>query len=104
MEQWAGRFVAQLATSSAVLTTFQFRDQPARHGHRLTGQDRGQRPYLDCPPTRTARLWDQVEKALRTWQAAGAPDLPEFEMTPTPYEHTILPVVAVHARNLEAGE
>jgi len=89
VEQWAGRFVAQLAAPSAELMT-------SSSGIILRDTATGSQAWTEANgPAWTVhqhgplRLWDQVEEALRAWQDAGAPDLTEFGMTATPYEQTI---------------
>nr|WP_246258933.1 ATP-grasp peptide maturase system methyltransferase [Streptomyces typhae] len=91
LEEWAGRFVAQLAAPSAELMTTHLgiilRDvatgsqawtEPAPGGEGWTVHQHG-----------PLRLWDQVETALGHWQDAGAPDLTGFGMTATPFEQTV---------------
>lgn len=85
LDDWSGRFVAQLAAPSAerfgagveqilldVATGSQARTRAADGGE---GWDVIQRGPL--------RLWDDVENAVEAWQSAGAPHLSEFGLTVT---------------------
>ncbi|MCC3768749.1 ATP-grasp peptide maturase system methyltransferase [Streptomyces sp. UNOC14_S4] len=87
LQDWTGRFVAQLASPSAeflgsggnvvlldVATGSQAWTEPAADG--WTVHQHG-----------PLNLWDQVETALRAWQNAGSPDQSAFGMTITP-DHT----------------
>ncbi|MGV9884006.1 ATP-grasp peptide maturase system methyltransferase [Streptomyces sp. NPDC003006] len=85
LDDWSGRFVAQLAAPSAerlgagaeqvlldVATGSQARTRPAERG----GWSVAQRGPL--------KLWDAIEKAVEAWQAAGSPHLSAFGLTITP--------------------
>lgn len=82
LDDWSGRFVAQLAAPSAerlgagaeqvlldVATGSQARTRPAERG----GWSVAQRGPL--------KLWDAVEDAVEAWQAAGSPHLSAFGLT-----------------------
>ncbi|MFD7507652.1 ATP-grasp peptide maturase system methyltransferase [Streptomyces sp. NPDC059850] len=89
LEEWAGRFVAQLAAPSAELMTTRsgiiLRDV-ATGSQAWTEPDvEGWRVHQHGP----LRLWDQVEQALFVWRDAGAPDLTQFGMTATPFLQTV---------------
>ncbi|AVZ73558.1 methyltransferase [Streptomyces lunaelactis] len=86
LDDWSGRFVAQLAAPSAerlglgaeqilldVATGSQARTRPAENGDGWTVVQRG-----------PLKLWDAVEDAVETWQNAGSPHLSEFGLTITP--------------------
>lgn len=86
LDDWSGRFVAQLAAPSAerlglgaeqilldVATGSQARTRPAENGDGWTVVQRG-----------PLKLWDAVEDAVKTWQNAGSPHLSEFGLTITP--------------------
>lgn len=86
LDDWSGRFVAQLAAPSAerlglgveqilldVATGSQARTRPAENGDGWTVVQRG-----------PLKLWDSVEDAVKTWQNAGSPHLSEFGLTITP--------------------
>ncbi|MFD8965279.1 ATP-grasp peptide maturase system methyltransferase [Streptomyces sp. NPDC059568] len=88
-DDWAGHFVAQLAAPSAefvtmadsvvlvdVATGSQAWTEPAGAGWTI---------HQSGP----LRLWDQVEAALLTWQAAGSPDQNAFGMTVTDETQTV---------------
>ncbi|MFD6337236.1 ATP-grasp peptide maturase system methyltransferase [Streptomyces sp. NPDC060131] len=88
-DNWAGRFVAQLAAPSAefvttvdnvilvdVATGSQAWTEPAGTGWTVHQSGR-------------LRLWDQVEEALLTWQAAESPDQTAFGMTVTEDVQTV---------------
>ncbi|MFF7655039.1 ATP-grasp peptide maturase system methyltransferase [Streptomyces sp. NPDC007983] len=89
LEEWAGRFVAQLAAPSAELMTTSsgiiLRDV-ATGSQAWTEPDGEGWTVCQHGPL---RLWDQVEQALLLWRDAGAPDLTEFGMTATPFEQTV---------------
>jgi methyltransferase of ATP-grasp peptide maturase system len=89
LEDWAGRFVAQLAAPSAELLTTGtgpvLRDV-ATGSQAWTESDGGHSTVHQHGPL---RLWDQVESALAQWQEAGAPPLTGFGMTATPFEQTV---------------
>ncbi|MER7045118.1 ATP-grasp peptide maturase system methyltransferase [Streptomyces jumonjinensis] len=85
LDDWSGRFVAQLATPSAerlgmgaeqilldVATGSQARTQPDGNG----GWTVTQRGPLE--------LWSAVEDAIAVWQGHGSPHLSEFGVTITP--------------------
>ncbi|MFF0446487.1 ATP-grasp peptide maturase system methyltransferase [Streptomyces sp. NPDC004609] len=85
LDEWSGRFVAQLAAPSAerlgvgaeqilldVATGSQARTRPDGSG----GWTVTQRGPLE--------LWSAVEEAIAVWQNQGAPHLSEFGMTITP--------------------
>jgi methyltransferase of ATP-grasp peptide maturase system len=89
LENWTGCFVAQLAAPSAELLTTvdhvilvdvatgsQAWTEPAGAGWTV---------HQSGP----LRLWDQVEDALMTWQAAGSPDQTAFGMTVTDDVQTV---------------
>lgn len=89
VEQWAGRFVAQLAAPSAELMT-------SGTGIILRDTATGSQAWTEGDGSTCTvhqhgplRLWDQVEEALQAWKDAGAPNLTEFGMTATPYEQTV---------------
>ncbi|MFF0066979.1 ATP-grasp peptide maturase system methyltransferase [Streptomyces sp. NPDC005279] len=86
LDDWSGRFVAQLAAPSAerlglgaeqilldVATGSQARTRPTENGEGWTVVQRG-----------PLKLWDAVEDAVETWQNAGSPHLSEFGLTITP--------------------
>ncbi|WHM36332.1 ATP-grasp peptide maturase system methyltransferase [Streptomyces sp. BPTC-684] len=86
LDDWAGRFVAQLAVPSAerlglgteqilldVATGSQARTRRAQDSDGWTVEQRG-----------PVRLWDAVEDAVETWQRAGSPHPSEFGLTITP--------------------
>ncbi|WP_051856308.1 ATP-grasp peptide maturase system methyltransferase [Streptomyces sp. NRRL B-1347] len=81
LEQWAGRFVAQLAAPSAELmhtSTGPVLRDVATGSQAWAEQDgSGWQVHQHGP----LRLWDRVEEALQTWQEAGAPPLTAFGMT-----------------------
>lgn len=89
LEQWAARFVAQLAAPSAELMTTSsgiiLRDV-ATGSQAWTEPDGAEWDVHQHGPL---SLWDQIENALLLWQNAGAPDLTEFGMTATPFEQTV---------------
>ncbi|MFR9722447.1 ATP-grasp peptide maturase system methyltransferase [Streptomyces sp. MS19] len=89
LENWAGRFVAQLAAPSAQLMTtgsgVVLRDV-------ATGSQAWTEPDGDGWAVQQhgpLPLWDQVERALLLWQDVGAPALTEFGMTATPFEQMV---------------
>jgi methyltransferase of ATP-grasp peptide maturase system len=89
LEEWAGRFVAQLAAPSAELLT-------TGTGVALRDVATGSQAWTEPEGEHTTvhqhgplRLWDQVEAALAQWQQAGAPPLTGFGMTATPFEQTV---------------
>jgi methyltransferase of ATP-grasp peptide maturase system len=89
LEDWAGRFVAQLAAPSGELMTT---DSGIILRDVATGSQAWTEPDGDDWTVHQhgpLRLWDQVEAALVHWQAAGSPDLTHFGMTATPYEQTV---------------
>lgn len=86
LDDWNGRYVAQLAAPSAerfgarheqilldVATGSQARTQMADGGEGWSVTQRG-----------PLKLWDAVEDAVALWQAHGSPHLSEFGMTITP--------------------
>ncbi|MFE6100862.1 hypothetical protein ACFVQ4_12950 [Streptomyces laurentii] len=86
LDDWSGRFVAQLAAPSAerlgagheqilldVATGSQARTQVAEDGNGWTVIQRG-----------PLKLWNAVEDSLAIWQSHGSPHLSEFGMTITP--------------------
>ncbi|MGN5634223.1 ATP-grasp peptide maturase system methyltransferase [Streptomyces sp. AC154] len=86
LDDWTGRFVAQLAAPSAerlgtgheqilldIATGSQARTMVAEDGDGWTVIQRG-----------PLGLWDAVEDAVALWQAHGSPRLSEFGMTITP--------------------
>ncbi|QKW08220.1 methyltransferase [Streptomyces sp. NA04227] len=87
LENWTGRFVAQLAAPSAELMT-------TGDGVLLVDVATGSQAWTEAHG-RTwivhqhgpLRLWDQVEAAVSTWHQAGAPDQSAFGMSVTP-DHT----------------
>ncbi|MFD9483657.1 ATP-grasp peptide maturase system methyltransferase [Streptomyces sp. NPDC059991] len=83
LDVWAGLFVAQLAAPSATLmhtgNGVILRDVATGSQAWTQENDNGWMVHQHGP----LRLWDQVEAALQTWQAAGAPELTEFGMTAT---------------------
>ncbi|WEH34704.1 ATP-grasp peptide maturase system methyltransferase [Streptomyces sp. AM 4-1-1] len=89
LEEWAGRFVAQLAAPSAELMTtgsgIILRDVATGSQAWTEPDDGGWSVHQHGP----LHLWDQVEGALLLWQDAGAPDLTQFGMTATPFEQTV---------------
>lgn len=89
LEEWAGRFVAQLAAPSAELMAtgsgIVLRDV-ATGSQAWTEPDGREWTVHQHGPL---RLWDQVEDALRLWRNEGAPDLTGFGMTATPFEQTV---------------
>lgn len=85
LDDWTGRFVAQIAAPSAerlgagaeqmlldVATGSQARVRPADSGEGWTVVQRG-----------PLKLWDAVEEAVTTWQNYGSPHVSEFGMTIT---------------------
>ncbi|MCT9090568.1 ATP-grasp peptide maturase system methyltransferase [Streptomyces sp. ASQP_92] len=91
LDDWTGRFVAQLAAPSAehlgagaeqvlldVATGSQARVRVADDGEGWTVVQRG--PF---------RLWDKVEDSVATWQSHGSPHVSEFGMTITPDAQTV---------------
>nr|WP_223186752.1 ATP-grasp peptide maturase system methyltransferase [Streptomyces sp. CBMA29] len=85
LDDWTGRFVAQLAAPSAerlgmgtgqilldVGTGSQARTRPAADGSGWTVTQRG-----------PVRLWDAVEDAIEVWERAGSPHLSAFGLTVT---------------------
>ncbi|MFC8825555.1 ATP-grasp peptide maturase system methyltransferase [Streptomyces sp. NPDC057137] len=85
LDEWTGRFVAQLATPSAerfgvggeqilldIATGSQARTRPAESGHGWTVIQRG-----------PLKLWNAVEDSVALWQSHGSPHLSEFGMTVT---------------------
>jgi methyltransferase of ATP-grasp peptide maturase system len=89
LDDWTGRFVAQLAAPSAELVR-------TAEGVALldvaTGSQAWTEPdgggwtvHQDGP----LRLWDQVEDALTQWQQEGAPDQSAFGMTVTEWDQTV---------------
>ncbi|WP_327236268.1 ATP-grasp peptide maturase system methyltransferase [Streptomyces sp. NBC_01317] len=90
-QDWTGRFVAQLAAPSAefvtkgddvvlvdVATGSQAWTEPEGAGKGWTVHQSG-----------PLRLWDRVEEALATWQAAGSPAQTAFGMTVTDEVQTV---------------
>jgi methyltransferase of ATP-grasp peptide maturase system len=86
LDDWTGRFVAQLAAPSAehlgagaervlldVATGSQARARTAGNGEGWTVVQRG-----------PLNLWNSVEDAIATWRDHGSPHLSEFGMTITP--------------------
>ncbi|GAA0621043.1 ATP-grasp peptide maturase system methyltransferase [Streptomyces crystallinus] len=86
LDDWTGRFIAQLAAPSAerlgagaeqvlldVATGSQARTRTADSGKGWTVVQRG-----------PLNLWDKVEDSIATWQRNGSPFLSEFGMTITP--------------------
>lgn len=86
LDDWTGRFVAQLAAPSAerlgagaeqvlldVATGSQARTRTADNGKGWTVVQRG-----------PLSLWNSVEDSIATWQRNGSPFLSEFGMTITP--------------------
>nr|WP_202447430.1 ATP-grasp peptide maturase system methyltransferase [Streptomyces sp. SID5468] len=89
LEEWAGRFVAQLAAPSAELLTtgsgIVLRDVATGSQAWTQPEGKGSTVHQHGP----LRLWDQVEEALTRWQDAGAPALTEFGMTATPFDQKV---------------
>jgi methyltransferase of ATP-grasp peptide maturase system len=89
LEEWTGRFVAQLAAPSAELmaasTGLVLRDVATGSQAWTESAGEGWTVHQHGP----LRLWDQVEDALLLWQGAGAPDLTAFGMTATPFEQRV---------------
>ncbi|MBC3985773.1 methyltransferase domain-containing protein [Streptomyces sp. AC536] len=89
LEQWAARFVAQLAAPSAELLTTStgviLRDVATGSQAWTEPDGEGWTVHQHGP----LRLWDQVENALHAWHDAGAPDLSAFGMTATPFDQTV---------------
>ncbi|GAB2837464.1 ATP-grasp peptide maturase system methyltransferase [Streptomyces daliensis] len=89
LDQWAGRFVAQLAAPSAELMTtgsgIVLRDVATGSQAWTETDGQGVTVHQHGP----LRLWDQVEAALEVWRGAGAPGLGEFGMTATPWTQTV---------------
>lgn len=88
-EQWAGRFVAQLAAPSAELLTtgagLILRDVATGSQAWTEPSGSGWTVHQHGP----LPLWDQVEEALLVWQQHGAPDLTGFGMTATLDEQAV---------------
>lgn len=91
LDDWTGRFVAQLAAPSAerlgtgheqilldVATGSQARTRVAEDGDGWTVIQRG-----------PLGLWDAVEDSAAPWQAQGSPHLSEFGMTITPHAQRV---------------
>ncbi|WKK21308.1 ATP-grasp peptide maturase system methyltransferase [Streptomyces olivoreticuli] len=81
LEDWTGRFVAQLGAPSAELLT-------TSDGVALVDIATGSQAWTEAVGERWVvhqhgplRLWDQVEDAVVSWQAAGAPAQSAFGMT-----------------------
>ncbi|MFF7362676.1 ATP-grasp peptide maturase system methyltransferase [Streptomyces sp. NPDC008125] len=89
LQDWAGRFVAQLAAPSAELMTTAsgviLRDVATGSQAWTEPDGEGWSVHQHGP----LRLWDRIEEALQLWQGAGAPGLAEFGMTATPFEQTV---------------
>ncbi|WP_329386853.1 ATP-grasp peptide maturase system methyltransferase [Streptomyces sp. NBC_01716] len=89
LDDWTGHFVAQLAAPSAELWT-------SRTGVVLADVATGSQAWTESNrdgwsvhQNGPLRLWDQVETALLTWQAAGAPEQSAFGMTITDEAQTV---------------
>jgi hypothetical protein len=91
LDDWTGRFVAQLAAPSAerlgagaeqvlldVATGSQARTRAADSGESWTVVQRG-----------PLKLWNAVEDLITQWQSCGSPHLSEFEMTITLSTQTV---------------
>ncbi|ROQ66900.1 methyltransferase of ATP-grasp peptide maturase system [Streptomyces sp. 840.1] len=91
LDDWNGRYVAQLAAPSAerlgagddqilldVATGSQARTRAAEGGDGWTVIQRG-----------PLKLWDAVEESVARWQAHGSPHLSEFGMTITPHAQRV---------------
>ncbi|MFE6163857.1 ATP-grasp peptide maturase system methyltransferase [Streptomyces sp. NPDC056486] len=90
LDDWSGRFVAQLAAPSAerlglgdkqilhdVATGSQARTRPSEDGGWVVEQHG------------PLRLWDAVEDAVTVWQAAGSPHVSEFGLTITAHTQRV---------------
>ncbi|RLU78111.1 methyltransferase [Streptomyces griseocarneus] len=84
LEDWTGHFVAQLGAPSAEL-------MQTGDGVVLVDVATGSQAWTETAGGGWAvhqygplRLWDQVESAVRTWQAAGSPDQSAFGMSVSP--------------------
>lgn len=91
LDDWNGRYVAQLAAPSAerlgagyeqilldVATGSQARTRAAEGGDGWTVIQRG-----------PLKLWDAVEDSVALWQAHGSPHLSEFGVTITPHSQRV---------------
>lgn len=91
LDDWTGRFVAQLAAPSAerlgagaeqilldVATGSQVRTRMAENGEGWTVIQRG-----------PLKLWNAVEDAVALWQSLGSPPLSEFGTTITPHAQRV---------------
>ncbi|MFC5214330.1 ATP-grasp peptide maturase system methyltransferase [Streptomyces coerulescens] len=91
LDDWTGRFVAQLAAPSAerlgagseqilldVATGSQARTRPADAREGWTVNQRG-----------PLKLWNAVEDSIALWEGHGSPHLSEFGMTITPDAQTV---------------
>ncbi|MEU9167654.1 ATP-grasp peptide maturase system methyltransferase [Streptomyces sp. NPDC048420] len=93
LEDWNTRFVAQIAAPHAQLLTL---TRDGRTEHLLVDVDDGSWAVLvHRGETWTVRqggpvaLWDQIERAVHLWEAAGSPGLDQFEVTVTPEGQTV---------------
>ncbi|MGQ4511793.1 ATP-grasp peptide maturase system methyltransferase [Streptomyces sp. DW26H14] len=81
LDDWTGRFVAQLAAPSAELTAagegVALRDVATGSQAWTERAGNGWRVHQHGP----LRLWDQVEEAIAAWRGAGAPDQSAFGLT-----------------------
>jgi len=89
LDDWTGRFIAQLAAPSAELVR-------TAGGIALldvaTGSQAWTEPYgnsWNVHQDGPLQLWDQVESALYLWQKEGAPDQTALGMTVTEWDQTV---------------
>jgi methyltransferase of ATP-grasp peptide maturase system len=89
LEGWTAHFVAQLAAPSAEYWTS---EEDVVLADVATGSQAWTERAGDGWIVHQAgplRLWDQVEDALETWQAAGSPDQTAFGLTATDEAQTV---------------
>jgi hypothetical protein len=87
LQDWNGQFVAQLGAPSAELMTT---GEGVILLDTATGSQAWTRQTADGWSVHQygpLKLWDQVERALTTWQEAGSPGQSAFGMTVAP-DHT----------------